>query len=36
MINPVIKLVVRGVFPTALLFTLPVPTQVFAKTRSGS
>src|SRR5215813_5747693 len=38
MINPVIKLVARGVFLTALLLTLPVPTQVFAKTgiRAGA
>ena len=36
MINPVIKLVARGVFLTALLLTLPVPTQVFAKTGIGA
>jgi hypothetical protein len=36
MINPVIKLVARGVFLTALLLILPVPTQVFAKTGMGA
>ena len=35
MIKPVIKLVARGVFLTALLLTLPVPTQVFAQTGMG-
>jgi hypothetical protein len=36
MISPVIKHVARGVFLTALLLTLPVPTQVFAKTGMGA